>query len=40
MKKGKNKGLIVLAICGVISVALVIGCLFFSDEIFGIFLKK
>lgn len=39
MKKENNKGLIILTICGVLAAALIIGCVFFSDEIFGIFLK-
>ena len=39
MKKENNKGLIILAICGLLALALIIGCVFFSDEIFGIFLK-
>lgn len=39
MKNNNNKGLLILAICGVIAVALIIACVFFPDEIFGIFLK-
>jgi hypothetical protein len=40
MKQEKNnKGILVLVICGIIAMALIIGCVFFSDEIFGIFLK-
>jgi len=42
MKKEKNKvngGIITLIVCGVIAMILVIGCMFFPDEIFGIFTK-
>lgn len=40
MKKAdNNKGLLVLLICGVIALALIIACVFFPDEIFGLFLK-
>ena len=34
-----NKGIRILIICGVIAMLIIIGCIFFSDEIFGIFLK-
>ena len=37
--ENSNKGLIALIICGVLSLAIIIGCVFFSEEIFGIFLK-
>ena len=37
--KQDDKGIRILLICGVIAMALIIGCIFFSDEIFGIFLK-
>lgn len=37
--ENSNKGLITLIICGVISLAIIIGCVFFPEEIFGIFLK-
>lgn len=33
-----NKGLVILMICGLIAVALIIGCVFFPEEIFGLFL--
>lgn len=41
MKKEKNShiGLITLIICGLLTVALIIGCVFFPDEIFGLFTK-
>lgn len=38
-EKKSNGGLIALLICGLLAVALIIGCVFFPDEIFGIFLK-
>lgn len=38
-EKNKNIGLISLIICGVITVAIIIGCVFFPEEIFGIFIK-
>lgn len=37
--KNQNTGLTILLICGVIAVALIVGCVFFPDEIFGIFFK-
>lgn len=38
-EKNPNSGLIVLMACGVIAVLLIVGCVFFPDEIFGLFLK-
>lgn len=38
-EKNPNSGLITLLICGLIAVALIVGCVFFPDEIFGIFLS-
>lgn len=41
-KKAKNPnatGIKILIICGLIAVALIVGCVFFPDEIFGLFLK-
>ncbi len=38
-EKNKNIGLISLIICGVITIAIIIGCVFFPEEIFGIFIK-
>lgn len=37
-EKNPNSGLIALLVCGFIAVALIIGCVFFPEEIFGIFL--
>ena len=37
-EKSGNSGLIVLIICGVLAAALMIGCIFFPDQLFG-FLK-
>lgn len=41
MKKEKNSnvGLIILAICGVVAMALIIACVFFPEAIFGLFRK-
>ena len=41
MKKEKNSntGLITLFICGILTIAIIIACVFFPDEVFGIFLK-
>ena len=38
-EKNSNTGLIALIVCGIITVAIIVGCIFFPDEIFGIFLK-
>jgi len=39
-KEGKgNKGMIIAAICGVLAAALIVVCVFFPDEFFGLFLK-
>lgn len=40
-KQGQNSytGLIILTICGIIALALIIGCVFFPDVIFGLFTK-
>ena len=32
-------GAVVLMICGIIAAAMMVGCVFFPDEIFGIFLN-
>lgn len=38
MKKQKsNKGIITLIVCGLIAVALMVGCIFFPDQLFGFF---
>lgn len=34
-----NKGLIILMLCGVIAVGLIIGCVFFPEELFGFLLS-
>lgn len=39
-KDNTNTGAIVLVVCGVIAIALMVGCVFFPDEIFGMFLNK
>lgn len=39
VEKSSNTGLILLIICGLLAVALIVGCVFFPDEIFGIFMK-
>lgn len=43
MKKKKetksNIGLITLTICGLLTIILIIGCVFFPDKIFGLFTK-
>ena len=33
-----NKGLVILMVCGVIAVAMIIACVFFPDQIFGLFM--
>jgi len=38
-KENPNTGVTILIICGLIAVALIVGCVFFPDVIFGIFLK-
>ena len=35
--KGGNTGVWVLIVCGIITVALIVGCVFFPDQLFGIF---
>lgn len=39
-KGNTNTGAMVLIVCGVLTIALMIGCIFFPDEIFGMFLNK
>lgn len=34
-----NAGLVTLIVCGLLAVALIIGCVFFPDQIFGLFTK-
>ena len=38
-KQENNKGIKILAICGIIALILMIICIFFPDEFFGLFLK-
>lgn len=39
-KKGNpNTGLMILLVCGLLAVALIVGCVFFPDEIFGFLLQ-
>lgn len=38
-EKSTNTGLVLLIVCGFLALALIVGCLFFPDEIFGIFMK-
>lgn len=38
-EKNPNAGLITLMVCGLIAVALIVGCVFFPDQIFGLFTK-
>jgi len=35
-----NKGAIVLVICGVLTVILMVACIFFPDQVFGMFLNN
>ena len=36
-KKQSNKGLVALIVCGLLALALMIGCIFFPEELFGLF---
>lgn len=36
-EKNNNTGLVTLIICGVLAIALMVGCIFFPDQLFGIF---
>ena len=36
-KKNSNVGIITLIIWGIITVALIVGCVFFPEQLFGIF---
>ena len=38
-KKNTNAGLITLFVCGTITIALIIACVFFPEEFFGLFMK-
>ena len=39
VKNNSNAGLIALLICGALAVALIVGCVFFPEEIFGLIAK-
>jgi len=39
-QKNSNKGLAALIICGTLAIAIIIACVFFPEEVFGIFLNK
>ena len=36
-KENNNTGVITLVICSIITIAIIVACVFFPDEIFGIF---
>jgi len=36
-KNNSNTGIIILIICAVITIALIVGCVFFPEQLFGIF---
>ena len=38
-EKNQYKGLIALLVCGVLAMALIIGCVFFRDQFFGLFFQ-
>ena len=37
--KNSKVGLITLIICGIITIGIIVACVFFPNEIFGIFVK-
>lgn len=37
--KNSNVGLIALFACGILTIALIVACVFFPDELFGLFTK-
>jgi len=39
-KKGNNKGAIILLVCGFLTLLLIVGCVFFPDQIFGLISGK
>jgi len=39
-KKNSNKGAIILVVCGILTIALMVGCIFFPEQIFGMFLNQ
>ena len=38
-KDNSHKGLVTLIICGIITIGIIVACVFFPDEVFGIFIK-
>ena len=36
-EKSNNKGALTLIICGLLAVALIVACVFFPDQFFGLF---
>ena len=38
-KKNSNIGLIALFVCGLLTMALIVACVFFPDELFGLLAK-
>ena len=36
-EKISNGGLVTLIVCGLLAVALMVGCIFFPEELFGLF---
>lgn len=38
-EKTSKKGMVTVIICGLISVALIVACVFFPEEFFGLFTK-
>lgn len=38
-EKNQNTGLIALLVCGVLAIALIVGCVFFPEQLFGLFWK-
>ena len=37
--KNPDAGLAILMVCGVIAIALIVGCVFFPEALFGLFFK-
>lgn len=38
-ESGSNKGLFTLIVCGIIALGLIIACVFFPEQFFGLFQK-
>ena len=38
--KKNKKGVIIMTVCVIISIAIIVGCVFFPEEFFGFFTKK